>query len=65
LSRASGEISDDLVGFARLLCVTQDDFERAKKKEALPNARLDAYAAATVTSASQIIRDALADYLPA
>ena len=42
LSRASGEISDDLVGFVRLLCVTQDDFERAKKKEALPNARLDA-----------------------
>ena len=71
LSRASGEISDDLVGFARLLCVTQDDFERAKKKEALPNARLDAVEVidaswpgsppkGAMLSVASVLRDALA-----
>ncbi|EIA10675.1 ribbon-helix-helix protein, CopG family [Cutibacterium acnes] len=38
---------------------------RQVRLDARTNARLDAYAAATGTSASQIIRDALADYLPA
>ncbi|MBU5161900.1 ribbon-helix-helix protein, CopG family, partial [Cutibacterium acnes] len=38
---------------------------RQVRLDSRTNARLDAYAAATGTSASQIIRDALADYLPA
>jgi len=38
---------------------------RQVRLDARTNARLDASAAATGTSASQIIRDALADYLPA
>jgi len=42
LSRAAGEVPDELVGFARLLCVSQSGFERAQKKDALPSARLDA-----------------------
>lgn len=42
LSRAAGEVPDELVGFARLLCVTQSGFEHARKKEALPTARLEA-----------------------
>lgn len=38
---------------------------RQVRLDARTNARLDAYAAQTVTSASQIIRDALDTYLPA
>lgn len=70
LSRATSEISDDLIGFVRLLCVTQSDFERAKKKEALPNARLDALEAidaswpghppdGALLSVASVLRDAL------
>ena len=42
LSHAASDISEDLIGFVRLLCLTQEGFERAKKKEALPKAQLDA-----------------------
>lgn len=42
LSRAASEIPDELIGFTRLLLLTGHGFERAQKKEALPNARLDA-----------------------
>lgn len=38
---------------------------RQVRLDARTNARLDAYAAKTGTSASQIIRDALTNYLPA
>ena len=38
---------------------------RQVRLDSRTNARLDAYAAQTVTSASQVIRDALDTYLPA
>lgn len=71
LSRAVGEIPDDLVGFVRLLCLTQHGFERAKKKEALPSARLDALEEVdkswpgsppegAMLSVASVLRDALA-----
>ncbi|WFD01917.1 Ribosomal lysine N-methyltransferase 4 [Malassezia obtusa] len=42
LSRAAAHIPEDLVSFARLLCVPQPGFAKAQKRGALPNARLDA-----------------------
>jgi len=42
LSRAASEIPEELVGFTRLLIVSQHGYEKAQKREALPNGRLDA-----------------------
>lgn len=42
LSRAAAHIPEDLVSFARLLCVPAAGYAKAQKRSALPNARLDA-----------------------
>lgn len=42
LMRAAAHIPEEVVSFARLLCVPQSGFAKAQKRRALPNARLDA-----------------------
>lgn len=42
LSRAAQHIPEDVVSFARLLCAPETAFAKAQKRNALPNARLDA-----------------------
>lgn len=42
LARVVAEIPDELIGFARLLCLSHHGYEKAQKKEALPNPRLEA-----------------------
>ncbi|WFC97768.1 Ribosomal lysine N-methyltransferase 4 [Malassezia yamatoensis] len=42
LSRAASHIPEDLISFARLLCLPETGFAKAQKRGALPRARLDA-----------------------
>lgn len=42
LTKAVAEVPEELVSFARLLCVNQSAFTKAQKRSALPNARLEA-----------------------
>ncbi|WFD41856.1 Ribosomal lysine N-methyltransferase 4 [Malassezia psittaci] len=42
LSRATSHIPEELISFARLLCLPETSFAKAQKRGALPRARLDA-----------------------